>query len=423
MSWLRRWFGGRQAKSTDFTVVPSLMGGRYQTINLKGSPTAALKSPTYAAAIGWIQRNITEPDLIAERLGPDGWEADTASPELPTITSPLRGDNGITRQTWTDRLIGLAFDLPTFGNGYLHKLRGDQTGAVIGYEWIPASLVTPQRVGQSATITGYQVSIRSGSALIQPQDMVHIRYGHDPDNLGLGRPVVASIGDALNQDAEGAAYMRRLLKGGSAGMIGTLDTDQPVEGDFEATGDAVRRKMREDGAFMLLKTPFKFHNLGYSPEQMALNVMLTHAQQTICAALGVPAQVLGVMAAEKTSTFANVQEANRQAASNCLGPLWDMIAEALTYDLNRDGFRVRFDWEGIQALQENEDALWARTVDAYARGVITRGDAKRLIGIEPGSADEEWYASFDRLPPVTGAAPKMMQPSQRRKSDVPASLA
>jgi hypothetical protein len=111
------------------------------------------------------------------------------------------------------------------------------------------------------------------------------------------------------------------------------------------------------------------------------------------------------MASEKTSTFANVREAGRHAAANCLGPLWDIIAETLSYHLFPDGTkRFRFDWTNVSALQEDENDRWKRSTDAYKGGVISRGTAKAHIGVETGPGDENWYSNMDRLPVVSGVA-------------------
>lgn len=412
MNWLKRLFGNRGLKSYDFTTVQSGGSGQFLTINYVASPSSALKSPTYSAAVTWIQRNITEPEMVQEVMTRDGWEVVEESDELETVLAPVVDDRGQIVQTATDRLMGLGMDLPTYGNGYLHMLRG-ASGRVIGLEWFSASIVTPERRGTSFEISAYSVSAMGGTKRVAPEDMIHVRFGRDPENLHLGRSCIASIGDALNQDAEAAAYMRRMLQNGGSGILGSIKPDAlNANKDWGKLAEGVRRNMRNGETFSLLDGDISVSTLGYSPEQMALNTMATFAQQAICAAVGVPAQVLGVMASEKTSTYANMEEAGRNAARNCLGPLWDIIAESISYSLWPDGqTRVRFKWESIQALQENEGALWSRTVDAYKAGVVDRSDAKRYLGIEPLPEDEGYYAAFDRLPPVTGTS----QPSQRRR--------
>jgi hypothetical protein len=270
-------------------------------------------------------------------------------------------------------------------------------------------LVQPEIAVNDLNIRLYRVGSTMGRAFItvQPEDMIHFRIGRDPNNLALGYACITAIGDALAQDCEGAAYMRRNLKNGGLGMIGTLNEDSPSGVDMTAVAQQTRAQMTsEEGAgIAFVGAPVKFDKFGFSPEQMALSVMLTHAQQTICGAVGVPAQVLGIMASEKTSTFANVREAGRHAAANCLGPLWDIIAETLSYHLFPDGTkRFRFDWTNVSALQEDENDRWKRSTDAYRGGVISRGTAKALIGVATEPRDDQWYSNMDRLPVVPGVA-------------------
>lgn len=408
MSWLTKvssLFRGKKSYG-NFAVLPSLYGLRSGGLNAVGSPVSAMRSPTYASSILWIQNNITEPEIEVQVKGAKEWEPAETAPELVILEKPTIVD-GQLEQTWTDRLQGIASDLKTYGNAYCHK-ELNAGGAIVGIRWIPAQLVMPQLDNMSLRVKEYRVGSFMGKAYltIQPGEMIHFKMGRDPNNLALGYACISAIGDALLQDCEGASYMRRNLKGGSLGLLGTPETDADESTDWAALSTALRDLMQgENSSVGVVNAKLKLQNLGFTPEQMALNVMLTHAQQTICGAVGVPAQVLGIMASEKTSTFANVREAGRHAAANCLGPLWDIIAETLSYHIFPDGKkRFRFDWGNISALQEDENDRWKRSTDAYKGGVITRGQAKTHIGIEPAQGDDEWYSMFDRLPAVPGIA-------------------
>lgn len=404
MNWLTK-VSNLLAGRKGFDTLPSLASFSRVSplVSLTGSASLARKSPTASTAANWVSRNITEPGLVAEVLKAGEWDVLPDSPVLEAMMTPVyrQRENGAqVDQTPGQRLSSSAVDLLFFGNAYWLKVF-NKDGRLVAFEWLPAEAVTPMSSrGGGSWIDYYSISTTDRNMLrVYTDAMVHIRSAvPDPGFPACGLSPVYAIGDALAQDAVGSAYMLRMLGKGSMGVIGhpeeTLDKDI-----VQRINEQIKESMALNKTFQMIDARVNLEKLGYSPEQMALDTMLTSAQSAICAAIGVMPQTLGVQAGEKTSTYSNVEQANKQSAMNCLGPMWDAISDAVTYQaLEIPGQRIRFKWDAIQALQESTNDKWKRGGDAYKAGVIDRGQAKSYIGYEANADDEGWYSYMERLP-------------------------
>lgn len=372
-------------------------------VSLTGSASLARQSPTASTAANWVSRNITEPALIAEILKAGEWDVLSDSPVLDAMLTPVyrQRENGLQiDQTPGQRLSSSAVDLLFYGNAYWLKIR-NQSGKIVAFEWIPANSVKPMSMrGIGSWIDWYSISTASRTThRVDPADMVHIRSAvPDPAFPSCGLAPINAIGDDLARDALCSSYMLRMLGKGGMGVIG--HPEETLDGEIvQRINDQIKESMALNKTFQMIDAKVKLEKLGYSPEQMVLDVMITSAQSAICAAIGVMPQTLGVQAGEKTSTYSNVEQANKQSAMNCLGPMWDAISDAVTYQaLEIPGQRIRFKWDSIQALQESTNDKWARGGNAYKAGVIDRAQAKSYLNYEPVEGDTGWYAYMERLP-------------------------
>lgn len=105
--------------------------------------------------------------------------------------------------------------------------------------------------------------------------------------------------------------------------------------------------------------------------------------------------------------FANMEEAQKYYSYRFLVPRWRKKARVLTDQLlhveimqffggNRDEakrHKFDFDLRNVKALQEDQDKVHARAREDFAKGVISRGAAKRMIGEKYDPIEEEIYAT------------------------------
>lgn len=403
MSWLKRLTGRREVKSG--ASINFVYGGASTLVHLEGTPSAAKQSPTCMAAAGWIVQNILEAPVVVERMTPNGWEIDPNALEAAPLTMPLRRSKErfiVIDQTFTQKVQGIVYDMLLEGNAYL--LRQDKGSDSEVFQWVPASSVSAVAdQGSWARIREYHVTVTGDAKTYQPEDLIHIRFGVDPDKPAMGLAPIAAIGRALLQDAVAAQYMERVLHTGAPSLL--VQPEKESQTTFEQLSAAVKAmrdkiKGENSGGIVGMDGSFKLDQVGYTPEQMALDIMATYPQTVICSSLGIPPQVIGIQAGQKTSTYSNMEEANKNAARNALVPIWTIIGDSISSQVfMAEGdaeTRIRFDWSDIEALQESQDAQWKRATDAYAKGVIPREWAQKELGFEP--AKDGHYSSFDRMP-------------------------
>jgi phage portal protein BeeE len=137
------------------------------------------------------------------------------------------------------------------------------------------------------------------------------------------------------------------------------------------------------GSALILQGMFKVQTLSFSPEQLALDKLPTHAIARIAAAMGVAPMSLGLPDAGKT--YSNLGEANR-ASWGTIQATQELVAETLRYQLLSD-FGLdpekntpEYDYSEIQEMQESLDAIWRRVGQGFRDGIITRNEGRDLLG-------------------------------------------
>jgi HK97 family phage portal protein len=117
---------------------------------------------------------------------------------------------------------------------------------------------------------------------------------------------------------------------------------------------------------------------------------LTGLSETrICAAFGIPPQIVGVRAGESAKTYANYEQARKSFYEDTMVPLWWMLDAADSRgllwserELDR-GTQIYHDTSEVRALQENTDEKAKRAGALWKDGLITRNEARSLAGLEP----------------------------------------
>jgi phage portal protein BeeE len=148
---------------------------------------------------------------------------------------------------------------------------------------------------------------------------------------------------------------------------------------------------------MVLSGAMDITNLSQSPESMALEKIRRIPEERISAALGIPAVVVGLGAGLDRSTFANMEEAGRQAYEQFLIPTQKAFASTLNRFLmpeftDTTKEKLAFDYSEVAALQDNQDSLAVRAELLYSAGIIDRAQALTMVGELSTPADVGVYA-------------------------------
>ncbi len=152
------------------------------------------------------------------------------------------------------------------------------------------------------------------------------------------------------------------------------------------------------GRPLLLEGDFDWREMGLSPKDMDF-LNLKHMSATdIAMCFGVPNQLVGVPDAQ---TYANVAEARLALYEETIIP----HLRKLSSDLNEwlvpmfdDRLQLEFDIDAIPALSERRRKIYENVTSAVREGIMTRNEAREIIGLQPVDGADDLYISATLFP-------------------------
>ncbi len=152
------------------------------------------------------------------------------------------------------------------------------------------------------------------------------------------------------------------------------------------------------GRPMLLEGDFDWKEMGLSPKDMDF-LNLKHMSATdIALCFGVPSQLVGV---PDSQTYSNVAEARLALYEETIIPHLRKIAS----DLNEwlipmfdERLTLEFDIDSIPALSERRRKIYENVTSAVREGIMTRNEAREIIGLEPVKGADDLYISGTLFP-------------------------
>jgi len=151
------------------------------------------------------------------------------------------------------------------------------------------------------------------------------------------------------------------------------------------------------GEIPMLAEDAEWIQLSQSARDMDFSNTMREMAKYIASALGVPLPLID----NDASTFNNLEQAKQRLYTDTVIPVLDELIAALNNWLMPrfgDGLELRIDLDTIPALEDLRERMFNRAVTAYEKGVLTRQEARELMGYEP-EADGEFAASQPTIPP------------------------
>lgn len=379
-----------------------------------------LGSSVVVAPVLWAARAFPEAPLALWRRLPDGeMERVGEHPLLDLVEYPNPYYSG--PLLWMATVV----DFMVTGNAYWAKVR-DRRGQVTELWYIPAPLIEPVRPPDgSAYISHYEY--RAGVQLVrlEPSDVVHFRYGIDPNNTAKGLSPLASLLREIFTDDEAANFTASLLRnlGVPGVVIAPKDPDQEIP---EEEAETIKLKWKQRfggdnrGEPLVLGGPVQVMPLGFSPGEMDLKALRRIPEERVSAVLGVPAIVAGLGAGLDRSTFANYAEAREAAYESLIIPMQRLLAAELQTQLlpefERDyrSFRVGFDLSNVRVLQEDVNRAAERWAVLVRNGIATRGEARAAFGLPvDDEVDDVYLVPVNVVPERASRQPAQLTPEAR----------
>lgn len=362
------------------------------------------KNSVVGIALNWIMGSFPEAPLNVATVKNEGnynW-----FPNHP-MALKIRRPNAHygARTLWAGTILSWLCD----GNAYWYKAR-DRFGRVQELWYIPHYEMEPRwpedgkdLPGQpgSGFISHYERWIDGEWHRIEKKDIVHFRYGIDPD--WNGRKGLAPLKSQLRQvfsDNEYSTYVASIIAnfGICSILISTTDPDYEMD-DEEAEKNKklihARTVGDERGKPLIIPSPIKVDKLAWSPEEMALDRMIKDPVARICGALLLDPMVLG-LPSDTNVSYDNREQAERGAWNNAICPWMEMLCETLDIQLlpefnPRSEEQSRFDTRNVRALQQDEDVRWNRYVNAYFKGSIRRLTLLQALGLDYDEKRDDVY--------------------------------
>ena len=110
------------------------------------------------------------------------------------------------------------------------------------------------------------------------------------------------------------------------------------------------------------------------------------SETRVCMALGVPPIVVGAKVGLDRSTFANFAEAVDHVQHGVVSAMRRRIADRVNLDEElapRGKGKVAFDLSQVAALEGERQAKWDRATGAYSKRIITKNEAREMVGLPP----------------------------------------
>jgi len=357
------------------------------------------------SVVNWVARTFPEAPLRVLRRSDEHMEPVADHPMIALLRRPNPYYSGIV--LWMATIASWMIT----GNAYWLKIRAS-AGNVVELWWVPPSMMEPAWPPDGTQFISHYDYRPDGRAIpirVNIADVVHLRYGIDPDNPRKGLSPLAAVVREIYTDDEGANFSASLLRHvGVPGVIITPDDEgnpiQREEADQMKQEFATKFTADRRGEPMILSNKTKVQVLSFSPEQMSLRDMRQVPEERITAVFGVPAIVVGLGAGLARSTFANFAESREAAYEGCIIPTQRLFSEDLRVQLLADFADIKqhdidFDLSKVRVLQEDQNKMVDRLTRSLLAGGLQLNSYLRQIGEEElGPGGEIFYVPSNVLP-------------------------
>lgn len=366
-------------------------------------------SSVLMACLNFLMRTFPEAPPIVEKFRADEWKPRPDHDLVKLLRQPNPFYSG--RTLWMATVLDFAF-----GNAYWLKIRNEDK-KVVQLWWVPRATMTPKWDNDGKTyISHYEYrpgySSADGRSLLQigggapirigVKDVVHFRFGLDPNNPRLGLSQLGSLMREIAVDDLAASFTASISK--NLGVIGVVISPsgdgQINEEDVKATKEYVRESFRGDkrGEPLVLGAPTEVKLLQYQLQGFDVSPIRDISEERVCAALGLPAAVVGFgTGLHQTKVGATMKEMRQLAWTGGIIPMQEILAEDLDLQLlpefedRPELARVRFDTSRVRALWEDNNEKHTRVREDFKAKLIDRAEARRETGRTPRPEDEGVY--------------------------------
>ena len=315
------------------------------------------------------------------------------------------------QQSYAEFFTSLYGYLMLSGNNYMLKVGGDQMPREL-------HLLRPDRIviaGSNTSIPeryDYMINGRVEQEYAVDQENGFSEVKHTKlwspldDYYGLSPLSAAAV--EVDQHNLASRHNINLLNNGARPSGAVIFKPKDEQGYTVNLTEAQRQQVLTDlnnrftspqnaGRPLLLEGDFDWREMGLSPRDMDF-INLKHMSATdIALCFGVPSQLVGV---PDSQTYNNVAEARLALYEETIIPHLRLVES----DLNEwlapmyEDIEFKYDIDSIPALAERKKKTYENVVSAVNAGIMTRNEAREVIGLSPVNGGDDIYISANLFP-------------------------
>ncbi len=268
------------------------------------------------------------------------------------------------------------------GNSYI-EMNGPNRGVPTElWPWRPdRTTIIP---GGDNFIQAYRYTVNGRYVDVPAEKIIHNKFFSPLDDFyGLGPIQVAAR--VIDQDNAANTWNAALLQN-SGRPSGAFLAKKPLN---DKQFDRMKYQLRQEyagansaGKIMLLEGDVDWKEMSLSPKDMDFIESKKMNRLEICAAFGVPPELVGD---HEHATYSNYKEARASFYIETVLPLLDKLIDKLNSQLVPlfgDDLLLAYDTDQIPALQENSEVKWKRAIEGLKNGMISVDEARQMVGYE-----------------------------------------
>lgn len=335
------------------------------------------RNPVVWACVNAIASSVAEPDLRLYRGGEVIDEHDV----LTLLDRPNADEDGF------EFLYRLLVYYCLAGEAVVHKVRA-ATGRVVQLQLLRPDRVEPV-VDKVGRVSRYAYKIDGAKIVdIDPRNVVVMRRLHPRDDFRGLSPITVAARFA-DLDNQGADFLRSVLANGGIPRA-LLKFKQRVDPEGRLS---VKHQWRDQYGSVngwndvaVIDEDVEFQRIGLNPTESDLSNIFGETESRICMSFGVPPILIGAKVGIDRATYSNYEQAMRSFWQQTLSPLFVQVAARLTHGIAREfdeRLYLSWDFSGVQAMRESEDAVFQRATKGWIDGVLTLNESRAMIGKPP----------------------------------------
>lgn len=400
------------------------------------------------ACVLWICRNFPQAPMMVVQEDTEGVMQKVKDHPLPKLWKrPNEYFSGT--MLW----YGVLTSWIVNGNAYILKERND-AGRVVKLWYIPHTMMIPRWNSPNRFIDWYDYIVNGERYPVAVQDVYHLRYGLDPDNIRMGRSPLRTLFRELGVDEEASRFSASLLYNlGVPGIVISPEKDSNFgkgsEWEEENKRLLIKAKFKSSfggdnrGDPIVLSKPTNVVQFGFSPNDMDLSAIRDVPEERVTAVIGLPASVVGFQQ-QNSKVGATRAEERDQAFENCMNPAYSLVGAEMTVQMlpdfakspyELDHSEVTFDLSKAYVLLDAQNKVAEKWSTLARSDLVKRSEVRAALGFPVNKEEDDKYVpspgvqeirpdgtiilSSQRMNPALGGGqPQLALPSGKDIDDI-----